>query len=189
MFLLLSAALAAPAGYKVTVANQDGCELALGPTASDGVQPIHATCRWPEASLDRFKSVMGNWAAHATVFGVIVKSEVREPGARALVWQLQRSKGISDREVLLWMWHENVGGADRYAWTTAKERPLSPAEGNVAVARSDGYWQAKADPAGGIVVEHHLEYGPGGSVPGFLVHWFQTSGVQTNLAEVRAAVK
>lgn len=187
--LLVSAALAAPAGYSVTVADHEGCQIANGPAMKDGVVPIHAECWWPDVSLDKFKSVMSDWHGHAAVFTVIVESEVRRPGDRALVYQLQRSKGISDREILMWMWHENAGGADRYAWTTAAEEPLTVKDGNVRVARSDGYWQAKADPRGGVLVTHHLEYNPGGSVPGFLVRWFQTSGMETNLSEVHAAVK
>lgn len=187
--LLLATALAAPPGYKVGVADHDGCEIALGPTAADGVTPIHATCWWPDVTVAKFNAVMSDWARHADVFGVVVKSEVRRSGSPALVYQLHRSKGISDREVLLWMWHETVSGADRYAWKTATDQPLTVIDGNVRVARSEGYWQAGPDARGGVRVEHHLEYGPGGSVPGFLVRWFQTSGMETNLDEVHAAVR
>lgn len=190
LFLLFPIALAAPAGYRVTVADHNGCELATGPTAADGVTPLHATCWWPDATLPRFTATMGSWPKHADVFTVIVSSQVRRTeGDRSLVYQLQRTKGISDREVLLWMWHTTVDGADRYQWTTAADEPLTPGDGNVRVARSEGWWQAQSDPRGGIKVEHHLEYGPGGSVPGFLVRWFQTSGLETNLDEVHAAVR
>lgn len=189
---LLAPALAAPAGYSVNVASYEGCELSLGANMSDGVVPIHADCYWPDVTLDKFRAVMGDPVKHADVFTVIVKSEIRRPAGadgKSLVYQLQRSKGISDREVLLWMNHTVVSGADRYGWTTATTEALTPADGNVRVARSDGYWQVAADPRGGVLVSHQLEYAPGGSVPGFLVHWFQTSGVQTNLSEVHAAVK
>lgn len=188
--LLLSTALAAPSGYKVTVADHDGCELSLGPEMSDGVVPIQAECYWPDVTLDKFKAVMGSWSKHADVFTVIVKSEVRRTsGDRALVYQLQRTKGISDREILQWMWHTTVEGAERYAWTTAAEESLTVIDGNVRAERSDGYWQAAADARGGVRVSHHLEYAPGGSVPGFLVRWFQTSGVEANLDEVHAATR
>ncbi len=192
-YSLLAPALAAPAGYSVNVASYEGCELSLGSTMSDGVVPIHADCYWPDVTIDKFRAVMGDPVKHADVFTVIVKSEIRRPAStpdgKALVYQLQRSKGISDREVLLWMNHTVVGGADRYGWTTASGEALTPADGNVKVERSDGYWQAAADPRGGVQVSHQLEYAPGGSVPGFLVHWFQTSGVETNLTEVHSATK
>lgn len=183
-------AVAAPSGYSVNVADYEGCEISLGPTMSDGVVPVHAECYWSDVTLDTFKAVMGDPVKHADVFTVIVTSQIRRSEAdKQLVYQLQRSKGISDREVLLWMNHTTVSGADRYGWTTASTEALTPADGNVRVARSDGYWQAQADSRGGVKVVHHLEYSAGGSVPGFLVHWFQTSGVETNLSEVHAAVK
>jgi hypothetical protein len=188
--LLLSHALAAPAGYSVSTANHEGCELSLGPAMKDGVVPMHAECWWPDVTVDGFKRAMADPTHHDEVFTVIVKSEARSTvGGKQLVYQLQRSKGISDREVLLWMWHESTGGADRYGWSTAADQPLVVIDGNVRVARSDGYWQVKADSRGGVAVSHQLEYAPGGSVPGFLVRWFQTSGLQTNLTEVHAAAK
>ncbi len=188
--LLSPAALAAPAGYKVAEADHNGCEISLGPAASDGVVPIHAVCRWPDVTLAKWDQVVGDWTKHDDIFGVVVSSDVRRSeAARDLVYQLHRTKGISDREVLLWMTKTTVNGAHRYGWTTAKDQPLTLTDGNVQVARSEGYWQAAPDPAGGVVVEHHLEYGPGGSVPGFMVRWFQTSGLETNLDEMRAAVR
>lgn len=190
ILLLLATALAAPSGYRVTIPDSDGCELSLGPETADGVVPMHAECHWPDVTLDRFKAVLGSWPRHADVFTVIVKSEVRRTeGERSLVWQLQRTKGISDREVVQWMWHERAGSADRYAWASAATEPLTLIDGNVRAVRSEGYWQAEADPRGGVKVVHHLEYAPGGSVPGFIVRWFQTSGLETNLREVRAAVR
>ncbi len=189
LIVALSSAFAAPSGYKVSVANHDGCELSLGPAASDGVVPMHAECDWPDASLEKFRAVMGDWAKHADVFTVIVKSEVRKAGDRALVYQLQRTSGISDREALQWMWHSVEGGADRYSWTAAKDEPLTVTSGDVRPTRTDGYWQAAALPSGGIHVVHHLEYDPGGYVPGFVVRAFQVGGLQTNVSEVHAAVK
>ncbi len=187
---LLSLALAAPAGYTVNVADSDGCEISLGPVMSDGVTPVHADCYWADVTIDKFRSVMGDPIKHAAVFTVIVTSEVRRTeGSKKLVYQLQRSKGISDREVMLWMSNTTESGADRYGWTTAGSEALTLIDGNVRVARSDGYWQAIADSRGGVKVSHQLEYSAGGSVPGFLVRWFQTSGVQTNLAEVHAATR
>lgn len=189
MLLLLTSALAAPSGYTISAANVDGCELSLGPKAADGVVPMHAICQWADVKLETFNRVVASWPKHADVFAVVVESKVqRVEGEKSLVYQLQRSKGISDREVLMWMWHATVSGADRYAWNTATAEALTPKDGNVRVSRTEGYWQAKAEGAG-VTVEHHLEYAPGGSVPGFLVRWFQTSGLEANVKEMHAAVK
>lgn len=188
--LLIGAALAAPQGYTVTKTTDDGCELSLGEPEADGVVPMRAECTWTDVDLATFERKLGDWAGHDEIFEVVVDSTVQQTdGDRALVYQKHRSKGISDREILLWMKHDTIDDWERYAWTRATGEALEVADGNVAAARSDGYWQAKAAPGGGIVVVHWLAYDPGGSVPGFLVRWFQTSGLETNVAEMHAALK
>ena len=183
---LATPVFAAPAGYTVTK-SVDGCELSLGPAESDGVVPMRAECVWPDASMAKFDQHVGNWDEHDLFFTAVVDSDVRRvEGNKALVYQKHRSKGISDREVMLWMQHTVVDGYDRYSWTKAKGEPLTPIDGNVLCDRSDGFWQAKTGPAGGILVVHSLSYKPGGSVPGFLVRWFQTSGLEANVTELHA---
>lgn len=187
--LLIGAALAAPPDYRVTKTTDDGCELSLGPAEADGVVPMRAECTWDDVDLGTFERKLGDWAGHDEIFSVVVDSTIkRTDGDRTLAYQKHRSKGIGDREILLWMTHTTVDGFERYGWTKAGDEPLEVASGNVAAARSDGYWQAKAAPGGGIVVVHWLAYDPGGSVPGFLVRWFQTSGLETNLTEMHTAL-
>lgn len=189
--LLLSAALAAPAGWNVTDASADGgtCELSLGPAESDGVVPMRAECAWKDVTLDQFKTAQAAWGNHDDFFSTVVESTVKTPGDKALVYQKHSSRGIADREVLLWMWHEDVDGYDRYAWSTASEQALTVVDGNVRCGKSVGYWSAKAEASGGIRVVHVLSYDPGGSVPGFLVRWFQTSGLAANATELHQALR
>lgn len=187
--LLTGAALAAPPGYNVTKTGSSGCELSLGPAEADGVVPMRAECYWPEASLDKFKAVFGDWEKHDDVFSTVVESKVqRSEAGRALVYQKHRNSGIADREILLWMKSEQVDGWTRYSWTKAKGETLTVADGNVETPRSDGYWQAKASPDGGILVQHTLSYAPGGSVWGWVVRAFQTSGLEATVAEARKGV-
>ncbi len=189
--LLVSAALAAPAGWNVTDATADSgtCELSLGPAETDGVIPMRAECVWKDVTLDQFKTKMSAWDHHDDYFTTVVESTIKTAGDKALVYQMHRSSGISDREVMITMWHEVVDGFERYAWNTATAEPLTVIKGNVRCARSEGYWQAKAEPTGGIRVVHLLSYDPGGSVPGFLVRWFQTSGLGTNATELHQSLR
>lgn len=190
--LLLSAALAAPAGWNVTKTDADGgaCELSLGPTESDGVVPMRAECHWKDVTLDQFKTKLAAFGDHDDYFTAVVQSTVkRVEGDKTIVFQEHQSSGISNREVMISMWHETVDGYDRYAWKTLGAEPLTVASGNVRCNRSEGYWSAKADAAGGIDVVHVLAYDPGGSVPGFLVRWFQTSGLATNATELHQAIR
>lgn len=188
---LAAAALAAPDGWTVTEQTYEGCELSLGPADKAGVVPMRAECWWPEVTMQSWTTKMGNWAYHDEIWTAVAQSEVkRNAGDRVLVWQRHQAKGIADREVLLWMWHETrPDGAERYAWTKASEEALLVADGRVEVAASDGYWEARPDPQGGVRIVHELRYAPGGSVPGFLVRWFQGSGFETNVAECRKAMK
>jgi hypothetical protein len=185
--LIGTAALAAPAGYSINRSDFQGCELSLGPAEKDGVVPMRAECVWRDVSLDRFKTELAAFGEHEKYFEAVVDSEVRAVDAdRSLVYQKHRSSGIADREVLLWMQHTVIDGFDRYSWTKAKEKSLVPQSGNVATARDDGYWQARAEPGGGVRVIHLLSYAPGGSVPGFIVRWFQTSGLEANVSDLHA---
>lgn len=188
--LLVSAALAAPAGWNVTDAKADGgaCELALGPAGKDGVVPMRAECVWPDVTLAKFMAAQAAWDHHDDYFTTVVESTTKTPGDKALVYQKHRSRGISDREVMLHMWHETTDGFERYAWDTATAEPLTLVDGNVRCGKSEGYWQAKTEGTG-VRVVHLLSYDPGGSVPGFLVRWFQTSGLAVNVSELHQALR
>ncbi len=189
LLVILSTAFAPPPGYTVTEEDVDGCTLFLGAEDGEGVRPMRAECLWPDVTLETFKARMADWAGHAGIFTTVAESEVlREEGGRALVRQRHTTRGISDREVLLWMKHETVEGYDRYGWTRATDEPLNPASGHVACQRSDGYWQGRAE-GGGVRVVYELAYDPGGSVPGFIVRWFQTSGLETTVREARAGLR
>ncbi len=71
--LMLSAAFAAPAGWKVTDAGADSgaCELSLGPAEADGVVPMRAECYWKDVSLDKFKAGMADWNKHDEAFTAV----------------------------------------------------------------------------------------------------------------------
>ena len=180
-----AALLAPPAGWEATKSG-DGCQLYAGPAEKDGVVPVLAVCHWTDTTAEKLDSFLANWPLHADIFSSVVTSTpVRVDGARTLVHQEHSASGISDREVNIWMQITPLdGGGNRYAWTIAKEEPLIAASGHVAVARDDGAWDVKANPAGGVDLSYHLEYDPGGSVPGFIVHWFQGSGVQAICADL-----
>jgi len=186
--LLLSAALAAPPGYKVTKTTND-CELMLGPAEADGVVPMRAECHWPEIPPDAFHAAVGNFAIHGELWSTVPVCEVvRTEGGRTLTHQVHQSNGISDRELMLWLETVEVEGGYRHQWTRAVDEPLEPAKGNVAAARDDGYCEGVAHPDGGTQVNYQLSYDPGGKVPGFLVRWFQTSGLAGIMEDLRTSL-
>jgi hypothetical protein len=175
-------ALAAPPGFAPT-RTTDSCQLFRGPALPSGVVPLMAECRWPTVSLDKIDRIFSPWQDHDLFFSAIAASDVeRTEGGAALVRQVHQARGITDRECLLRMTRTPVGSGFEYRWAL---EPSTPAEGRVAVAHDVGYWRFTPNGAG-VDVVYYLEYGPGGSVPGLLVRWFQTSGFEGAITELRA---
>lgn len=189
MFLLMltTALAAAPAGYKETKRAHD-CVLYVGLKEADGVVPVYAECRWPDVDAAVFDRVFSDWTTHDELFSTIIASDlVRKEGGASVVHQVHTASGISDREVILAGRRAEVDGGFRYHWTRTADA-LTVAKGNVATARSDGAWWIKAAEGGGIEVKYELSYDPGGSVPGFLVRWFQVGGVADVLYDLRTSM-
>lgn len=186
--MALSAALAAPPGYTVST-SAAGCDLSLGPADAQGVVPMRAECHWPELTPAQFKAVMGRFEGHDEIWSSVASATtVRTEGGRTLSRQVHLSKGISNREVMLWLESADVAGGWRFSWKKASES-FALTDGHVLPSRDEGFCEGTAHPKGGLAVVYQLAYDPGGSVPGFLVRWFQTSGLEAIVTEMRAAVK
>lgn len=184
-FLAAPALADAPAGFKEAKQAND-CTVYKGPADADGVIPVFADCHWPEVSPAKLHAIEYDWEGHADVFSTVVSSKIlRKDGERSRVYQMHALSGVSNREVEVWMWREEVPGGFQYNW--ASDTPVTPKDGNVATAKHVGFWRITDHPKGGSRAEYQLSYDPGGSVPGFLVRWFQTSGTVDTTTELRAA--
>ncbi|MBT3219269.1 MAG: hypothetical protein HN348_09275 [Proteobacteria bacterium] len=173
--ILVSVAIAAPPDYRQTKEVND-CTLYLGP-ADNGTVPMHAECVWPELPFEKVDRLLSKWEDHDLYFSSVTACDlVRQDGNRTMVVQTHQSSGISDRQINLWMEKTPLdGGGFRWRWTKAND-PVTLLKGNVEAERDDGHWEI-APEGSGVKVTYHLLYAPGGSVPGFLVRWFQTSGL------------
>lgn len=182
--IVLGAALAAPPGYRETKTTEH-CALFLGPADAAGRVPMRAECAWPSVDPQKLIAMFSKLEDHDLFFSTIVSSDlVRSEGGASWVRQVHRSKGIADRECVLKMTSAPLSGGTKFAWTL-DNGDLVAGEGRVLVGFDDGYWEFTADPAGGTRAVHELVYDPGGSVPGFLVRWFQTSGLEAIVNELR----
>lgn len=187
LLLALATALAAPDGYKVTKEDVVGCTLMLGPKEADGVVPMRAECHWPDITLETFDRCFRAWDSHDEIFSTIETNEIVPSGQDGVVRVVQRqvTKGISDRFAVLDMRVDPLdGGGFDYHWSVAKDHGIEPLPNTVVTPRSDGTWKVRAASDGGVDVEYVLSYDPGGSVPGFLVRWFQTSGLAGIVTDV-----
>lgn len=187
MLILIFAgpAAAAPPGFEPTKTTER-CSLYLGAPLDNGVVPMRAECHFPGVDLAKLDAAFSRFDDHDVPFSTVLASDVvRTSGGVAWVHQVHAVKGVSDRECILRMERAPVEGGHRYSWTL-DNAGLALSDGRVQVDFDDGFWELTAHPEGGVSAIHQLAYDPGGRVPGFLVRWFQTSGLATIVAEMEA---
>ena len=177
--LLLVAA--AQAGWTPNGAEH-GCTFFLG-SSQGSVQPVRAECDWPIAP-QKLHAIVANQSMHDEIFSTVAESVVTgpAPAGGTLVRQVHVATGMSDREATMVYANDTLPNGTRYNWKLA---PTQPPITRVPVAKNAGYWEITAGANGGSHVVYELGYDPGGSVPGFLVRWFQGSGTKTLVGELR----
>jgi hypothetical protein len=162
--------------------SENGCNFFLG-SVEGTVQPVRAECDWP-IPAEKLQQIVAVTADHDRYFSAVeVCDVVGKQGAQEVVVQVHVASGISDREVVLLFGQEAISGGKRYAWTKSPDQSAAK-RGLVEAALDTGKWEITSTPAGAHVV-YELRYDAGGSVPGFLVRWFQGSGVRTLVGELR----
>jgi Polyketide cyclase / dehydrase and lipid transport len=164
--------------------GDDDCELSTG-RAADGVLEAEARCEWPLPAA-RIDALLAAWGDQSRYFSNVAESTVLEQGGeRALVRQVHHASGIADREVVVECFTEALPGGHRYRWRKASDQSRASGQ-RVEVAVHEGFWLI-TDAGDKTVVEYHLRYLPGGSVPSFLVSMFMSSGMEGVLADLRRA--
>lgn len=186
--LLLALALpahAAPDGF-TEVKSNDGCTLFKG-VEEAGVTPMRAECHWADVKPEVLSEKVADYEGYDELIFAITESRVigERDGAK-LVHQVQETRGIATREVVLAMTTDTTEDRTRVSWTTA-EAKIELVDGHVLSPRNDGAWEIAAHPEGGAKVVHEIAYDPGGNVPGWVVKWFQVGGMLQVMEEVHAA--
>ncbi len=178
--MLLLVAIAS-AGWTAN-GSENGCNFFLG-SVEGKVQPVRAECDWP-IPADKLHTLVAKVAEHDRYFSAVSVCDVTgTQGAQTVAIQVHEASGISDREVVLLFGEESISGGKRYTWTMSPDQSAAQ-RGMVAVALDTGKWEISSTPTGSHVV-YELRYDAGGSVPGFLVRWFQGSGLRTLVGELR----
>ena len=180
-FLLISTAFA---GGNWTESHQEnGCTFFKG-AKQESVLPIRAVCDWP-IDVSVVHKLLAKSGDHNLYFSAVAISDVvSTKNGHDRVRQVHQAAGVSDREVMLDMYNEPITGGKRYVWKrTADQTGLSGEQ--VAITENMGFWEVTGDAQMTHVV-YELEYSAGGWVPGFMVRWFQGSGMYTLLGELRS---
>ena len=153
------------------------------------VTALRALCTW-NLPVDKVSAVVANWAVHDDVFGTVASSELvgALSGGKGRVHQVHEVSGMTDREIFMDVSMSPIDGGTRYTHAkAANQAGLDPER--VEVGRDDGLWEVKATADGGCTVLYELRYDPAGSVPGFLIKWFQGSGFKDMMGELRDYVQ
>jgi len=186
LYLLALPAIAAPPADAKVTATENDCTFYALPKNKEGVSGVHVHCEWPELTVVRLDELLRVWGDQDDYFGTVaVSEEISKSGEVARVYQKHVVAGISDREVTLDMTREAIDKGYRYRFTKSEKQEDPRESGTVNTEVDDGAWTVVALPRGGVTVYYDLLYDPGGWVPGFVIRWFQTSGIITILGELR----
>lgn len=182
MLALLLSLSTASAGWTETARVND-CVYFKG-SQEGAVTPVRAECVWPIAPA-KLQALLAKNGDHDLYFSGVKESTVlgAAPEGGELVYQVHVASGISDREAVLVMASAPITGGMRYTWTLSADQSKLKGD-KVAIPLDTGKWEVTADGAGSKVV-YELRYEAGGSVPGFLVRWFQGAGMQALVGELR----
>lgn len=182
---MVAAVLAEPMAFRPLRETEDCVYSATAPDER-GYPVLKAECRWPDVTLGQVDAVLRPWDHHQEVWSMVARSELLEEDAEgAAVRHLHTAPLMADREAVLWMWVESEEQGFSYRWMLADEQP-PVAEGNEPILRDDGRYTVLRD-GDGVHVVATLHYDPGGSIPPFLVRWFQQLGLPRFLEELKRA--
>lgn len=178
--LLVTSALA---GWTVTNESND-CTFYKGDSVGE-VLPVRAECDWP-IEPSKLQGLIARIDDHNLYFSSVALSRVVATNAgEHNVYQVHVATGISDREAMLLYTDEPITGGHRYTWRVNPDQTGITGE-KVRLVEDAGKWEITAGASGGSHVVYELNYDAGGSVPGFVVRWFQGSGVRTLVGELRS---
>lgn len=181
MWIGLLVSVAAANGWTES-AQSDGCTFYTGARQGE-YAPVRAVCQW-DIPPEKLQGLVARSADHDKYFSSVSVAEQVEAGRFR---QVHQASGISDRELIVDMGQQTIPGGVRYWWKKSADQSGVSGD-NVEVVVDTGKWEITASEGGSKVI-YELMYDPGGSVPGFLVRWFQTSGTQQLVGELYAYAK
>lgn len=183
--LLIALAMPAQAGWS-SIGDKHDCVFSKQDEGD--IVALKAECTWP-ISADKVITKLSDWSQHDEIFPTVAQSTVigSLSNGSGRVMQVHQAAGISDREVVMDVGSSSIEGGMRFTHTKSADQSGLSGD-RVEVGRDDGLWEVKATADGGCTVLYELRYDPAGSVPGFMVKWFQGSGFKDMLAKLRSSV-
>ena len=163
-----------------------GCHIKNG-AIEDGVMPVRAFCEWP-VPPDRLNAMLSAYGTHDEVFSLLAESSVLSTrGEVVRVRQIHSVSGISDREVVVDWTAEQTAKGKQYRWERSADQAETSGR-NIIVPVHRGHWEVRPSGSCSELI-YNAQYLPGGTVPPFLVRWFQGAGTEKVLKEFRQAAE
>ena len=182
MLALFVAVGLAHAGWTQTDTGH-GCTFLRGETEASGATPVRVECSWNVKPAELL-AVLGNPGEHHRIFDSLAESEsLGHRGGIERVRQVHKASGASNREVIVDVTTHDVPGGKRFSWTKSADQ-TGHTSGGVEPDMSDGFWEVRAQ-AGGSLLIYESRYLAGGSVPPFLIRWFQGAGIKAVIGDLR----
>jgi hypothetical protein len=169
----------AAAGWTQTGAD-NGCTWFTG-AAEGTITPLRAECDW-SIPASKLQTLLADFNMHDDYFSAVSQSVVIGAG---MCRQVHVASGISDREVVIAFKTEDIPGGKRYSWQKASDQSAVTGAG-VMPGTDTGKWEVTTNATGGSHVVYELHYDPSGSVPSFVIRWFQGSGFKAFVLELKS---
>jgi hypothetical protein len=183
MYTLLLAAGVAHAGWPQTGTGH-GCTFFKGAQEASGATPVRVECDW-DIDPGALQSVLGEPGSHSRIFDSLADSEsLSNQGGVERVRQVHKASGASDREIVVEITTQSVPGGKRFSWRKSGDQSGHKSDG-VEPDMSEGYWEVTSRDGRSHLV-YEIRYLAGGSVPAFLVRWFQGAGIKAVIGDLRA---
>jgi hypothetical protein len=170
-----------------TLSFEDGeCAFFQGEAEAGGVVPVRVDCDW-KVNAEQAATLLGDVEGHEHIFSALAENTVlTDDGETRRVYQVQQARGISDRHVILEYKTELQPARWRYSWKKSSDQSELRSQA-VEVEMADGFWEV-AQTETGMHLSYELRYLPGGSVPAFLVAWFQGAGTRQVIRDLRQSL-
>jgi hypothetical protein len=186
---LLAVALALPLRTRAEEADADlsraGCTVRTAAVDDQGISLVQAACTWQDVAPQAVLAVLRDPARLARALSTLAECR-RLPDGR-LVQVHRVGWPIDDRQITL-DWSESAlpGGGTRFDYhgSAAQEALV---DGRVQIRIDEGSWEIRPGASGGTRLRYTSRYDAGGNLKPWVVRAFQTSGIATSLAELRAA--
>lgn len=182
LIFLLAIPLASAAWVPASTAG--GCNFYKG-DAAGAVTPMRAECDWPIAA-EAIVRALDDADELEAVFSTIDQSRVLgpDPGGGKQVYQSYKVTAVFQREVVLSMASIDIPGGRRFTWKKASNQSALTGQ-RTEIESMANLWEVTGTSTGCHLV-FEVSYAPGASVPGFVLDWFQGTGVQQQLGDLRS---